>query len=229
MSFSVPAPCSKSWVAMTPTADGRHCSICQHEVVDFSGMTEAQVLAWLDQPGTGIVCGFFRARQFASPTVPRWRRWLVATVALLGLKPLLTNEAAAFSPLRPIARATEQADAYATAPEGQVTIRGRVLDNSTGLGVSGAEIFIADTKYGAVTDEQGNFSFTMLKSWAPVQKGRIQLRIQGSPFVFKAKMVSVQVSPAPALLSIRLKSIPDRGQIVGEIVHHEPPHKPPLK
>jgi hypothetical protein len=215
---------------MTPTADGRHCGSCQHEVVDFSRMTEAQVLAWLDRPRTGIVCGFFRAGQFAPPAMPRWRRWLVAVVALLGLKPLLAaDEAAGFSPLRPVARATEQADAHATAPKGQVTIRGRVLDDSTGLGVSGAEIFIANTKYGAVTDERGNFSFTMLKSWAPVRKGRVQLRVQGSPFVFESQTVAVKVSPAPAPLTVRLKSIPGRGQIMGKIVRHEPPQKPPLK
>jgi hypothetical protein len=230
MTFSVPAPCSKSWDAMTPTVDGRYCGSCQHEVVDFSRMTEAQVLAWLDRLRTGIVCGFFEAGQFAPPAVPRWRRWLVAAVALLGLRPLLAaDEAAGFSPLRPIPRATEQADAHAEAPNDQVTIRGHVLDDSTGLGVSGAEIFIADTQYGAVTDEQGNFSFTMLKSWTPVRKGRVQLRVQGSPFVFKAETVSVEVSPAPAPLSIRLKSIPGRGHIRGRVARHEPPRKPPLK
>jgi len=215
---------------MTPTANGRHCSSCQHEVVDFSRMTEAQVKTWLARPVVGNLCGFFRVGQFAPPAVPRWRRWLVAAVALLGLRPLLAaDEAAACSPLRPVPRATEQADAHATAPKGQVTIRGRVLDDSTGLGVEGAEIFIADTKYGAVTDEKGNFSFTMLQRWAPVQKGRVQLRVQGSPFVFESQTVPVKVSPAPAPLTIRLKSIPGRGQIMGRIAPHEPPQKPPLK
>ena len=218
---------------MTPTANGRHCGSCQHEVVDFSRMSEAEVMAWLAQPTAGSICGYFRAEQFTAlptPPAPRWRRWLIATVALLGLKPLLAaDEAAAFSPLRAVPRATEQADTHATAPKGQVTIRGRVLDDSTGLGVPGAEIFIGDTKYGAVTDEQGNFSFTMLQKWAPVQKNSVQLRVQGSPFVHKQQLVSVKTSPAPSPLSVRLKSIPGRGKIMGKIARHDPPRKPPLQ
>lgn len=216
---------------MTPTAAGRHCGSCQHEVVDFSAMTEAEVAAWLARPAAGKVCGYFRTGQFAPPpAAPRWRRWLVATLALLGLKPLLAaDEAAAFSPLRPVPRATEQADTHAEAPKGQVTIRGRVLDDSTGLGVSGAEIFIGDTPYGAVTDEQGNFSFTMQQLWAPVQNNLVSLRVQASPFVFVRQTVSVKVSPAPAPLTVRLKSVPGRGQIMGRIVQHDPPQKPPLQ
>jgi hypothetical protein len=233
MAFSVPSPCPKSWAAMTPTADGRHCGSCQHEVVDFSRMNEADVTAWLARPATGSVCGFFRAGQFApAATVapaPRWRRWLLTTLALLSLKPLVsscqTTPPASTAGTSP----TAQTDALATAPNGQVTVRGRVLDDSTSLGVAGAELFIGDTPYGAVTDEQGNFSFTMKQQWAPVQQGKVQLRVQGSPFVFETQQVAVAVSPAPAPLTVRLKSRPGRGQIMGKIARHEPPQKPPLE
>lgn len=232
MAFSVPNPCPKAWAAMTPTADGRFCSSCQHEVVDFSRMTDAEVTAWLTRPTAGSVCGFFRAEQFA-PVLPapppRWRRWLVTALALLGLEPVLTACQTTAPQNAPAVGATEQADTHATAPEGRVTIRGRVLDDSTGTGVQGAEIFIGDTKYGAVTDEQGNFSFTMPQQWEAVQNGIVNLRVQGSPFVFKQQIVSVKVSPAPSALSIRLKSVEGRGQIMGRIVQHDPPQAPPLK
>lgn len=232
MAFSVPNPCPKAWATMTPTADGRFCGSCQHEVVDFSGMSETEVTAWLARPAAGSVCGFFRAGQFApalvAPAAPRWRRWLVATVALLGLKSLLAAEdAAALSPQRPVPRTTEQAEA--TAPKGQVTIRGRILDDSTGRGVAGAEIFIGDTPYGTVTDQNGNFSFTMKQKWAPVQQGRVQLRVQGSPFVFVSQKVPVKVVPAPKPLTVRLKSVEGRGNIMGRLAPHNPPLPPPLK
>jgi hypothetical protein len=232
MTFSVPTPCPKAWAAMTPTANGRFCGSCQHEVVDFSRMSEAEVTAWLSRPSIGNVCGFFRAGQFA-PALPvpqpRWRRWLVTALALLGLEPVLT--ACQTTPPQNASTngSTEQADTYAAAPEGQVTIRGRVLDDSTGTGVQGAEIFIGETKYGAVTDEQGNFSFTMPRDWEPVQNGAVNLRVQGSPFVFKQQVVSVKVSPAPSALTVRLKSVEGRGQVMGRIAQHDPPQKPPLK
>ena len=229
MAFSVPEPCPKSWAAMTPTADGRFCGSCQHEVVDFSRMSEAEVTAWLARPTAGHSCGFFRAGQFAPVPQPRWRRWLVAAVALLGLEPVLTACQSTAPQNSSAVGATEQADTHATAPEGQVTIRGRVLDDSTGLAVAGAEIFIGETKYGAVTDEQGNFSFTMPQQWAPVQNGAVSLRVQASPFEFKQQTVGVQVSPAPSTLTVRLKSVEGRGQIMGRIVQHDPPQAPPLQ
>jgi hypothetical protein len=216
---------------MAPTADGRFCGSCQHEVVDFSRMSEAEVVAWLARPNAGNVCGFFRAGQFAAVPVmqPRWRRWLVTAVALLGLEPVLTACQSTAPQNLPAADATEQADTHATAPEGQVTIRGRVLDDSTGLAVAGAEIFIGDTKYGAVTDEQGNFSFTMPREWEAVQNGSVVLRVQGSPFVHKQQVVAIKTSPAPDPLTVRLQSMPGRGQIKGKIMRHDPPIKPPLK
>lgn len=214
---------------MTPTADGRHCGSCQHEVVDFSRMTEPEVVAWLARPAAGTICGYFRAGQFAAPTpTPRWRRWLVAAVTLLGVEPVLTACQTTAPANSTSTGATEQADTHADAPKGQVTIRGRVLDDSTGTGIAGAELFIGDTPYGAVTDEQGNFSFTMLSAWSAVAQNTIQLRVQGSPFVHKQQVVPVTVSPAPAPLTVRLESVPGRGQIMGKIVRHEPPQKPPL-
>ena len=226
--FSVPEPCPQPWSAMTPTAAGRFCGSCQHEVVDFSAMTEGEVRAWLARPDAGRVCGFFRAGQFAPPApAPRWRRLLLTGLALLSLKPLLTSCQSARPNSTPATGPTEQADELAAAPQGQVTIRGRVLDDSTGLAVAGAEIFIADTPYGAVTDEQGNFLFTMRRQWEAVQNGAVSLRVSGSPFVFVAQTLSVAVSPAPAPLLVRLKSRPGRGQIMGRLMAHEPPQKPP--
>ncbi|RSK37501.1 carboxypeptidase-like regulatory domain-containing protein [Hymenobacter metallilatus] len=231
MAFSVPTPCSQPWADMTPTADGRFCGSCQHEVVDFSRLSEAEIMAWLAQPRTGSICGFFRAGQFAPVAAaprPRWQRWILAAVAVLGLKPAVLTAEAATPPQPDPTGATEQAGRYA-APKGTVTIRGRVLDDSTGLGVAGAEVFIGDTNYGAVTDAQGNFSFTMPQKWAPVQKNRVQLRVQGSPFEFKRQTVAVAVSPAPRPLIIRLQSVEGRGNIMGKIMRHDPPQKPPLR
>jgi hypothetical protein len=235
MAFSVPSPCPKAWADMTPTTDGRHCGSCQHEVVDFSRMTEAEVTAWLARPAAGSVCGFFRAGQFAppaavlAPPAPRWRRWVLTSLALLSFKPLVSSCQTTAQTTTTGPAPTSQTDALADAPTGQVTVRGRVLDDSTGLGVPGAEIFIGDTPYGATTDEQGNFSFVMLQKWAAVQNGSVQLRVQGSPFVFVAQQVPVAVSPAPAPLTVRLKSTEGRGQIMGRIAQHDPPQKPPLK
>lgn len=85
-----PAPCHESWAAMTPTAQGRHCAACQTEVVDFTRMTDAEVLAFLRHTTPGRRCGMFREDQVGRPLLPAaqpvtgWRRWTVTGIMLLG-------------------------------------------------------------------------------------------------------------------------------------------------
>ena len=40
----IPEPCHENWDAMTPQDKGRHCQSCNKIVVDFSVMTDRQVL-----------------------------------------------------------------------------------------------------------------------------------------------------------------------------------------
>jgi hypothetical protein len=49
-------PCSASWDQMHPTEQGRFCSSCQKTVVDFTGMSDQEVLNWFAKPPGGI-CG----------------------------------------------------------------------------------------------------------------------------------------------------------------------------
>ena len=45
LTLTIPEPCHESWATMTPAAQGRHCAACAKTVVDFSRMTDAQVVA----------------------------------------------------------------------------------------------------------------------------------------------------------------------------------------
>ena len=86
----LPQPCHESWASMTPTGVGRHCAACRDTVVDFTSMTDAEVVAFMRRYPR-ISCGRFRESQLervlVAPayTVVGWRRWLGATVAVLGL------------------------------------------------------------------------------------------------------------------------------------------------
>ncbi|MGI4870001.1 MAG: hypothetical protein ACRYFX_02350 [Janthinobacterium lividum] len=86
----LPAPCAENWAAMTPAAAGRHCAACQTQVVDFTHMTDGEVVAFLRQ-NANVTCGRFRESQLSRPLlaaaqpVARWRRWAGATLALLGV------------------------------------------------------------------------------------------------------------------------------------------------
>lgn len=54
--YSIAEPCHESWAAMTPTEQGRFCQSCAKPVVDFTKMSDTQVLQFMST-ATGSVCG----------------------------------------------------------------------------------------------------------------------------------------------------------------------------
>lgn len=56
--LSIPTPCHEDWDKMTPTEKGRHCQSCEKEVVDFSLLSDQQILDLLLKPKRACVEGF---------------------------------------------------------------------------------------------------------------------------------------------------------------------------
>ncbi len=57
LQLSIPEPCHESWQQMTPTEQGRFCNACAKEVIDFSTMTDIQVLNYFTNMTHEKVCG----------------------------------------------------------------------------------------------------------------------------------------------------------------------------
>ena len=72
MKISIPEPCHEDWTAMTPRERGRHCASCAKTVVDFTAMTDAEVVGYL-RGASGETCGRVRPtqldRRLAGPPV----------------------------------------------------------------------------------------------------------------------------------------------------------------
>lgn len=68
MRISIENPCHEDWQGMTPEAQGRFCSACEKTVIDFSQMSDAEILQYFSQPRTEKVCGRFTSEQL-SPSV----------------------------------------------------------------------------------------------------------------------------------------------------------------
>jgi len=86
-SISIPEPCHQSWQQMTPNDNGRHCEHCCKTVVDFTTMSNEQIIAWMSAKTN--VCGRFYTGQIeaVNKTVYHQKRrspWktLVAGIAL---------------------------------------------------------------------------------------------------------------------------------------------------
>lgn len=211
--LSIPQPCPASWEQMTPVAGGRYCASCEKVVVDFSRMSEAEVVAWLGRNGRS--CGRFRPQQLAAPPAPRgWAAWLAAVVVSLG-----ACESA--PPLPGYTTGEPQLTAPAASVD-TVVIRGRVLDEGD---APIADVHVgsrADTTYHTRTRPDGSFAL------------RVPAALADSVLIL-AKHPTGQhfyiprlAQPAPGL-TVRLRELGDAlGEIAlepGEIML--PPTAPP--
>ena len=55
--LSIPEPCHENWNQMSPNEQGRFCNSCAKTVVDFSIMTDAQLLFYFENLKNENVCG----------------------------------------------------------------------------------------------------------------------------------------------------------------------------
>jgi hypothetical protein len=82
----IPTPCSENWENMRPEEKGRYCGTCSKTVVDFSMMSDREILAHLARVGQHV-CGRMAVDQLnrtmalqpdAAKLRQRWWKWLLA-------------------------------------------------------------------------------------------------------------------------------------------------------
>ncbi len=62
MYLDLPDPCSENWENMLPGMNGRFCQRCRKEVIDFTTMSDSEILKFFVDK-TNIPCGSFRQDQ----------------------------------------------------------------------------------------------------------------------------------------------------------------------
>lgn len=95
--ISIPKPCHEHWENMEATERGAFCYSCQREVIDFSAMTDCEVIEYLEKHKTG--CGRFREDQLDTKlSIPkvgigifRWRALLLGFLSLISIKNLVAQ------------------------------------------------------------------------------------------------------------------------------------------
>lgn len=170
--LSIPKPCHENWERMTPEDKGRFCGACQKTVIDFTGMSDAQLAQFFKKP-TGPVCGRFDASQINRVVdVPHkrlpWIRYLVAVAlpAFLFSKKAAAQGEVKRSPLLlgKVAVCTaptkvDTANPRLLKPLPLLTISGTVQDEN-GQPVAHASVLFRFTQHGVVANEKGEFAIT---------------------------------------------------------------------
>src|SRR6187402_1603316 len=62
LNLSIPTPCHEKWDNFTPVSNGRFCDSCSKVVIDFTKMSDQEILEFM-QSKPAHACGRFRPNQ----------------------------------------------------------------------------------------------------------------------------------------------------------------------
>lgn len=88
LQLHIPEPCHENWNKMTTTQQGRYCQSCCKQVVDFTAMSDAQIMEYLSNT-TQKTCGRFNTNQLERPLQENrvakksYWKWLLTSIAAL--------------------------------------------------------------------------------------------------------------------------------------------------
>jgi hypothetical protein len=166
LSLSIPQPCSEKWDNFTPTSNGGFCSSCSKVVVDFSKMTDHEIIRFLSKKQTQT-CGRFRSDQLNKiysyqPTVsinPGLTLFKAGALSLLLL--LVSKQTYAQGEVRKTQTEVIQNESHSSNKfneKSSFTVRGIVKDEE-GNPMPGTSVILKGTVHGISTDADGRFEF----------------------------------------------------------------------
>jgi hypothetical protein len=171
---TIPEPCHENWQQMTPNEQGRHCMSCQKTVVDFTLMSDQEILDHIARASSSV-CGRFNNDQLNKTYVEKKIKpsftfryaWNMITAAFLltagaataqSKTPVKQHVTANKKKLIPLKPDLVVGTVAVVVPDR--TISGVVREDSTGNPVSFASVRIKGVETGVSANEAGRFELT---------------------------------------------------------------------
>lgn len=163
LKIGIENPCSENWDNMMPDATGRFCLSCTKQVVDFSKMTDQDLVRFFKNYKGGEICGQLAPHQVNRELVsaPRKKSFLPYFLRVTIPAMLLMHKGMAQQPVTPgsqyevneAVKSDRNRPAHAVSP---VLIRGQVIDHE-GSPVPYASVSITGTGQYSLADSTGEF------------------------------------------------------------------------
>ncbi|MBP6430523.1 MAG: carboxypeptidase-like regulatory domain-containing protein [Ferruginibacter sp.] len=165
--LSIPKPCHQNWDKMTPTQQGRFCNACAKQVVDFTTMSDGEVLNFFLKNKTENVCGrtlpqqLNRVLEAPKPIIPNklwyWKYAAAAGLLLIGEEGMGQQQS-----LNTIPTISQQTNTVENI-RGEIVVSAKQLVKGTVKNISGdpvpfATIGVSGINYKTQADANGNFS-----------------------------------------------------------------------
>jgi hypothetical protein len=217
--LSITDPCHENWDSMTKAEQGRFCTSCQKQVVDFTSMSDSQLAAFFKKPiqslsKDGSVCGrFFQDQLDRNVEIPRKRIPWVKYFFQFALPAFLMSAKAAAQgnvivKSMPVIAENHLTGLVAIAPKptkGEISIvkkieiKGKIVDENNNP-VPFASVMIKGKGIGVSADSIGAFSII-----DPLFNEAIVLEVSSAGFETKNVSITQQANMSQDF-SIQLKA-----------------------
>jgi hypothetical protein len=196
---------------MTATESGRHCQSCAKSVVDFTRMSNDEIISYLST--NRHVCARIGAQQVDSinmQLVSRqsqnkggWAKWMVAASLFISTAYSRANAQNAIHPIEQTVSSNPHSESF---PLGKIampdsakyqTITGSVVDD-TNLPLPGVSVKVDGGNTGTVTDNNGRFSISV-----PVSVKKIIISYLG----FETTEVKLKKIGKSGTIKLKLKAM----------------------
>jgi hypothetical protein len=165
VSISIPTQCHENWDNFISQAKGRFCESCSKTVVDFTKMSDDQILNYFKNQDS-TACGRFRPEQlkvypFTNP-VKVQPGYTLLKAGLMSILLLVSSKT--FSQTKPNKQQIEIApsavsESSDTSKVAHQVVSGTVIDQQSGDPIPGTNILLKGSVIGTVTDADGKFQF----------------------------------------------------------------------
>jgi len=166
--IKIPKPCSANWVNMNPSFNGRFCTNCQKEVIDFTKFSNAELYQYFEQSGDKV-CGKFHQTQldnFAGHIAQKSNStWFKVNIIVVSCLTFLWNNGYSKTSPKPNLfyqedkKEIKRIDAQKSILD-SIRISGKVVDTA-GLSLPGARVLLKNTGSFVETDKEGRFKINV--------------------------------------------------------------------
>jgi hypothetical protein len=161
LTLSIPSPCEQKWTSFTTAQGGGFCSACSKIVVDFTEMSDEQMIDYF-QRSNGKTCGRFLPGQLKTfalrPPVKIQPGWMLLRAGAMSIVLLAVSKpSGAQNPTQKTT--TELASSYTIPTDTTgLTFKGIVTSADDHSALPGVNVVLKGTPVGTSTDIDGRFT-----------------------------------------------------------------------
>ncbi len=184
--LNIENPCHEDWDKMLPEEKGKFCQSCQKIVVDFSKMTNEQIIDFLNKSNEKV-CGRVAKHQLNTPIsnyvinkTPFFNKYVAGFLMALGFYHPAKSQTTPTSTITEIQNTVGTIAYRPNVPSNKrLVINGRVIDAKTKKAIIGASVSIVGSELTAVTDKNGHYTINVPNEF---QNASLELMISALGF-----------------------------------------------